>query len=360
MIQPRKTIKNIKPYIPGISVREIKIWNSLSEIVKLNSNENPFGVSKMVKEALEKSLDSVYLYPNGPSSDLKTAISTKYVVAPNQILIGNGSDELIMMVTSTFLNPGEKVLISENTFSEYEFASRIFDGEIVKIPTKEYGYDLENFLVQLDVNVKIIFLCNPNNPTGLYFTQGELQSFLEKVPATVLVVLDEAYGDYAIAKDFPRGVSLLDQYPNLVVLKTFSKLYGLAGLRVGFAIGNKDIISEIEKTKLPFNVNAFAQVAAKASLEDIDFVNKSIENNTRGICFLEKELSSMGVDYLPTQANFICFKTRKPAAGLCDALNKIGIIIRPLKSFGLEYWSRVTIGTDEQNKKFVAGLRTLI
>jgi histidinol-phosphate aminotransferase len=278
----------------------------------------------------------------------------------DQVMVGNGSDEVLLNIAAAFLNPGETVLCSENTFSEYEFSGRIFDGRIVKVPLRDFRYDLEGFRRRLKARPKLLFLCNPNNPTGNHFTHAELARLLAAVPLETLVVLDEAYCEYATAPDFPRSVELLASHPNLIVSRTFSKIFGMAGLRLGYGFAHPLVVRECQRVKTPFNVSLTAQAAALAALADGDFVARSLGNNNLGRVYLEDALDRLGLEFLPTQANFICFRTERPAVDVHEDLLKQGVIVRPLRSFGMDYWTRVTIGTPEQNERFVAALESAL
>ncbi len=360
MKSARQCIQVLKPYVPGRSIEEIQAAYNPAQITKLGSNENPLGSNPNVIEAITAILPKMYLYPDGSSRNLRNTLATFYQVPVNQILIGNGSDEVLMLIAAGFLNPGEKVLVSENTFSEYEFSGRVFDGEIIKIPLLDFRYDIATFKEKLSLKPKLVFLCNPNNPTGSYFTHAELEGLLQVTPAETLVIVDEAYGEYATATDFPRSLELLQKYPQLVISRTFSKIYALAALRLGYVIARPEIIQEMSRTKTPFNANLLAQVAGETAIQDRNFVQKSLETNRQGILFLETNFHALSLEFIPTQANFICFKTKRPALELCEDLARQGIIIRALKSFGLEYWSRVTVGTPEQNTRFVEALKKVI
>jgi histidinol-phosphate aminotransferase len=352
----RKSIQALKPYVPGKSIEEVRAKYNPKVITKLGSNENPLGTSPKVIAALGESLPKVSLYPDGSSRDLRGALAHRFGLEPDQIMVGNGSDEVLLLIAAAFLNPREKVLISENTFSEYEFASRVMDGDLVRIPLRDFRYDLAAFRKKLALKPKLVFLCNPNNPTGTYFTHADLEGLLRAAPRKTLVVVDEAYCEYADAPDFPRSLELLKTYPNLIVSRTFSKIFGMAGLRLGYAFAHPLIIRETARVKTPFNVNLLVQAAALAALGDGKFRARSIANNLEGRAFLERELAARGLNPLPTQANFICFRVPRPAVEVCEDMLKQGLIARALRSFGMDDWIRITIGTREQNGRFLEAL----
>jgi histidinol-phosphate aminotransferase len=324
----RPCIQTLKPYVPGRSIEEVQAQYGPKRIVKLGSNENPLGANPKVLKAVGKILPKVSLYPDGASRELRRALAETNSVAPEQVIVGNGSDEILLMIALAFVKPGEKVVVSENTFSEYEFSGRVVDAEIVKIPLKDMRYDLAAFAKELALKPKVLFLCNPNNPTGTYFTHAELEALLKKTPRNCIVVVDEAYGDYSTAKDFPRCIELMRRYPNLLVARTFSKLYGLAGLRLGYGLGDAGLLRETLRVKTPFNVNLLVQTAAMTALNDKAFVKRSLAVNVKGRAQIEVGLKNLGLPYLPTQANFICFKVPGQAIDLCEDLLERGMIIR--------------------------------
>jgi len=356
----RKSIQALKPYVPGKSIDEVRAKYHPPEITKLGSNENPLGGSAKVMEAVRAALPRMSLYPDGASRELRQALADAHALAPEQIMVGNGSDEVLLMIAAAFLNPGETVLVSENTFSEYEFSGRVMDGRIVKIPLKGMRYDLAGFRKRLRRKPKLVFLCNPNNPTGSYFTHAELEALLQAAPAKTLVVVDEAYGEYADAADFPRSLELLKTHPNLIISRTFSKIFGMAGLRLGYGFAHPLIIRECARVKTPFNVNLLVQAAALAALADADFRARSIANNLAGRTFLDAELKRRGLEPIATQANFICFRVPRPAVDVCEDMLRQGLIARALRSFGLDHWIRITIGTPDQNRRFLGVLDSVL
>lgn len=356
----RKSIQALKPYVPGKSIDEVRAKYNPVAVTKLGSNENPLGPSMKVMQAVRDAVPRLSLYPDGSSRKLREALAEAHGLEPDQVMVGNGSDEVLLLIAAAFLNPGEKVLVSENTFSEYEFAGRVMDGAIVKIPLKAMRYDLAAFRRKLSLKPKLVFLCNPNNPTGSYFTHAELTALLEAAPARTLVVVDEAYCEYADATDFPRSLELLKRFPNLIISRTFSKIYGLAGLRLGYAFAHPLLIKETARVKTPFNVNVLVQAGALAALHDKAFKAKSIANNLEGRAFLERELGKRGLSPIPTQANFICFKVPRRAVDVCEDMLKLGLIARALRSFGLDQWIRITIGTPDQNHRFLDALDAVL
>jgi len=346
----RKEVKNIKPYVPGKTPKD-------PGVIKLASNENPLGPSPKALELINKRLKSVNVYPDQTSIELREALAQKVGIDKDCLIVGNGSDEIMQLAGATFLTAKEDVLISENTFSTYEFVTRIFDGNAIFVPQKDYKYDLQAFAKAITDRTKLIWLCNPNNPTGTMFSKKELDEFLAKIPKTVIVIIDEAYSEYVESKDYPDSLEYVKAGLNVIVLRTFSKLYGLAGLRIGYGIAKSDIIKYLNLTKLPFNVNRAASAGALAALEDKDFIKKSLKMNSDGKKYLYSELDKMKLDYLKTEANFIFIDVKRNCDKVFMEMMRKGVIVRPLSSFGFGEAIRVTIGSEEQNKKFVETLK---
>jgi histidinol-phosphate aminotransferase len=356
----RASIQHLKPYVPGRSIEEVREKYGLKEIIKLGSNENPLGANPKVLKAMAKMLPKAHLYPDGSSRALRDALGDLYGVTRDMVMVGNGSDEILLNIALAFVNPGETVLVSEHTFSEYEFSGRVADGQIVKIAMKDLHYDLEGFRGALALKPKVVFLCNPNNPTGTWFTHDELARLLAKVSPESLVVVDEAYAEFADDPHFPRCLELLPHHPNLIISRTLSKLYGLAGLRLGYGIAHPHVVRECQRVKTPFNVNLAIQTGAVTALTDRAFVKRSLQVNQKGRKVLQAKLQALGLKTLPSQGNFICFEVPCPAVDLCEGMMQRGVIVRALRSFGLDTWCRVTVGTPDQNKKFLVALKATL
>ncbi|HZJ56993.1 MAG TPA: histidinol-phosphate transaminase [Clostridia bacterium] len=357
MVKQRNAINNLNPYIPGKPISEVQRELGLDRVIKLASNENPLGNSPAASKAVKDWAQNMAIYPDGNSADLKAALSEKLGVGPEQLLFGSGTDQILEIIAQTYINPGDNAIMGDPSFPRYETVVRVMDGEIIKIPlTGEHRLDLEGFLSKVDSRTKIIWLCNPNNPTGTMITAKEQRDFIERIPGDVLVVLDEAYYEYAFGNDYPDSIGLLDEFKNLLILRTFSKAYGLAGLRVGYAISNSDTIGYLNRVRGPFNTNAAAQTAAVAALGDKDFIDKSIANNVRGKEFLYSSFEGMGLDYIPTYANFLMVRVNLPSAHVFGELLKKGVIIRSGDIFGMDDWIRVTVGTEEENNLFIKAL----
>jgi histidinol-phosphate aminotransferase len=307
-------------------------------------------------ETLRECISRTHLYPDNACAGLREALAVKHGLAPENIVVGNGSDEIMMLAAAAYINPGDTAVTARETFSNYTFVTRLFDGEMNRAPLCKGFFDLD----ALDALVKhaapgprLVFLCNPNNPTGTYFGHSALENFLKKMPPETLVVSDEAYADFAEAPDFPDSLSLLPAYPNLLIMKTFSKLYGLAGLRIGYGIAHEDVAADLLKAKISFSANLPALAAAQAALEDREFVEKSLAVNREGKAWLCAEFDRLGLPYYPSQANFICIDTGRDSRDMERRIMELGVTIRPLASFGMPHSLRVTIGTREQNRLFI-------
>jgi histidinol-phosphate aminotransferase len=277
-------------------------------------------------------------------------------VSPDRIIVGNGSDEVLVMLAGTFFNPGDNVVTARHTFSQYAFAAALFDAEVRHGAMADGRFLLDQWHDLIDPKTRAVFICNPNNPTGRYVAHDELAAFIGRVPEDVLIVIDEAYQDYVDAPDFPRTDVLAAHHENLVVLHTFSKIYGMAGLRVGYGIANPAVIAGVQKVKQPFNVGLVAQEAATAALQDDAFVHRSREVNAAGKALLRRELTDRGFTVYPTQANFLCFHVGEDSVAAAERIADGGVTVRPLSSFGLDEWIRVSIGTAEQNALFLEAL----
>ena len=344
----RSAVTRLEPYIPG----ELK-----AGAVKLASNENPFGPSPLAIEAITRDAATVHLYPDQHANRLRQKLSSALGVPADQFIIGDGSDEIMAMITGTYLEPGDNVITATNTFSTYTYATLLFSGEMRTVPLADGRFDLPAIAAAIDGRTRVAFICNPNNPTGTYITEAELRHFLDQVPGTVVVVLDEAYVEFATATDFPDSLALLCEYPNLMVLRTFSKIYGLAGLRVGYGLGTASMIADLNRVKQPFNVGLLSQIAAAAALDDTAFVARSLANNHAGKESLYQALDELGLRYYRTQANFVCIETNRDAKALFRRISELGVTIRPLATFGLPTAIRVTIGTPEQLSLFIRCFR---
>lgn len=352
----RPSIADILPYPPGKPIEEVKRELGLEEVVKMASNENALGPSKKAIEAIKNTLNNINIYPDGNSYYLKQKIAQKLKVGTDEIFMGNGTDEVIRVITETFLNPDEEVIVAWPGFVIYSIATNVMAGALKRIPLKNYTHDLGAMSGAVTDKTKLIFIANPNNPTGTMVDKGEVESFMKEVREDIIVVFDEAYYEYA-NDNFPDTIKYSRQGRNVITLRTFSKIYGLAGLRVGYGISKKEIFEEMNRIRQPFNVNRLAQVAAIAALDDNEQVEKSIAMNEEGKNLLYKELDAMGIEYVPTAANFILINTGKDGKEVFDRLLKEGIIVRPMGGYDLPNFIRVTIGKQSDNKKFIESFK---
>lgn len=361
MVKHRKTVETLEPYRPGKPISEVKRELGLTDVIKLASNENPLGCSPKAVEAIIKWTQEASIYPDGNCTELKNALAKRFNLEPGQFLFGAGSDQILEIIAQTYINPGDTTITCWPSFSRYEAVTRIMDGKMIKVPlTQDYRFDLNGILNSISETTRIIWICNPNNPTGTIITAEEQKAFLEKVPKDVLVVLDEAYYEYARGENYPESIELLDRYHNVIILRTFSKAYGLAGLRIGYAISSKETIELLNRVRGPFNVNAAAQAAALASLDDQEFVQKSIQINQAGKQYLYQAFEEMGLEYIPTHTNFIMVNLEKNSLEVFKALLQKGVIIRSGDIFDMDNWVRVTIGTPEQNERFIQALKEVL
>jgi histidinol-phosphate aminotransferase len=349
----RPVVNDLKEYVPGKTPKE-------PGVIKLASNENPFGPSPKAVEAIAKESKNLQIYPDQKSILLREALAKKLEIGEDRIIAGNGSDEIMQLAAATFLKPGEEVVIPANTFSLYELFSRIFDGKPVMVPLKDQEQDLAAMVKAITPRTKMIFLCNPHNPTGSMISRKALHELLNKVPEHVLVIIDEAYMEFADPKVFPESISYVLEGKNVLVLRTFSKFYGLAGLRVGYGIARPELIRFMFRVKPPFNVSRLAQAGAVAALSDKKFLDKTLKNNLEVKKALYAGLDKLGLKYKKTESNFVLINLGKSADQLFVKMMRERIIIRPLTSFGLPEAIRISIGTKEQNERFISSLKNCL
>lgn len=357
----RSNLFKIEPYVPGKPMKEVQREYGLDEVIKLASNENPLGPSKKAQEAIVAALADIHRYPDGSAGELKAALCAMHGVTSSQILVGNGSDEVIKMISETFLHAGDEVVIPTPTFSQYWFGAQVMDGTTITVELGAgFEFDLDAVLAAVTERTRLVYLCTPNNPTGTYIKKAAMQSFLERVPAHVLVVLDEAYIEYAEAEDAASGIECLQGGYNVLCLRTFSKLYALAGLRLGYAVGPSEVIGAIERTREPFNANMLAQAAAVAAIADDEHREASRHVNRDGIAQLTEGLEQLGYPVIPTQANFLIFNTKTDDKAIFHALLHEGLIARSGTALGVPGYLRVSVGTEEENRKFLAAFERVV
>jgi len=353
-------IYKIKAYQPGKPIEEVKREFGLKNVIKLASNENPLGPSPKAVEAIRGYASKINFYPDGGSYYLKKALGEKLGVKEENIILGNGSDEVVSLITRIFLQKGDQAIMGDPSFLMYKIDAQLSQAKIASIPLKNFRLDLSEMSKAISSKTKLIFISNPNNPTGTIITEDEVEHFLKDVPPRILTVFDEAYYEYVEDTNYPQSIDLLDKNSNIIILRTFSKIYGLAGLRVGYGIGSPEVIDLLNKARPPFNVNSLAQVAALASLEDEDQVNQSKSLVREGKEFLYSNLRRLKVSFIPTQANFILIKIGKKAKDVEGELLKKGIIVRGMGAYNLPHYIRVTIGTKPQNEEFIKNLQIIL
>lgn len=354
-------IRAIAPYQGGKPIAQIAREYGLNEadIIKLASNENPLGMSPNAEVAIDAAMDNVARYPDGNGFELRTAVSQKYGVAQDQIVFGNGSNDILELSARAFLQVGDEALYSQHAFAVYPLVTQAVGATGVVVPAKGYGHDLDGFLTAITPKTRLIFIANPNNPTGTLIDKTTLASFLKQVPKNVLVILDEAYDEYLSSHDKSEAISWLSTYENLIISRTFSKAYGLAGLRVGFGLMHADVADILNRIRQPFNVNLLAQAAAVASLADDGFVARSYAANQAGMLQLTQGLEQLGLQYIDSYANFISFAVRN-AANVNEQLLRRGIIVRPIANYDMPDYLRVSIGLFSENKRFLEALALIV
>jgi histidinol-phosphate aminotransferase len=349
-------IRAIAPYQPGKPIAELERELGITGIVKLASNENPLGASPRAVAAMHEAIKTIAQYPDGNGFELKDALARRYGVAHASLVLGNGSNDLLELASRAFLAPGDVVIYSAHAFAVYALATQAVGARGVTVAAKEFGHDLEAMLkAAVQHKAKMVFIANPNNPTGTYLTAEALQNFLQALPANILVVLDEAYNEYLPVAQRYDSVGWLAKYPNLIISRTFSKAYGLAGLRVGYAIAHEQITDMMNRVRQPFNVNSIAQAAAVAALQDTEFVRETFELNQRGMRQITAGLGKLGLSYIPSYGNFISFRIGG-ATAMYRRLLELGVIVRPIANYDMADYLRVSIGLETENDKFLSAL----
>ena len=351
-------VRAIAPYLPGKPISELARELGLAEadIVKLASNENPLGPSPKALAAAQDALADMALYPDGAGFALKAALSARFGIDPKQIVLGNGSNDVLDMAARAFLAPGASSVFSQHAFAVYPLATQTVGATGIVVPAKDYGHDLAAMRAAIRDDTRVVWIANPNNPTGTFLPWAEIEAFLESVPRQVLVVLDEAYGEYLPTDDRCDTLAWLGRFPNLLISRTFSKAYGLAGLRVGYGVAHPDVIDLVNRVRHPFNVNAPALAAAAAALDDIEFLSRSYALNRAGMAQLLAGLADLKIETVPSKGNFLLAKVGD-AARIHAELLKRGVIVRPVANYGLPEFLRVSVGLAGQNARFLDALR---
>lgn len=355
------TLANLPVYQPGRPIEEVarELGLPVDTIIKLASNENPLGPSRLAAAAMRKALGQVNLYPDGNAFYLKEKLATKMGVAPGNLILGNGSNEIIEFLGHALISPGDEVVVSQYCFAVYPIVTALFGGKLTVVPAKAYGHDLPAMLAAITPRTRIVFVANPNNPTGTTVTAAELEQFVKAVPPHVVIALDEAYIEF-----LDKPIDLIGNVrdggqSNLLLMRTFSKIYGLAGIRLGYGIGNPDLIAQLEKIRQPFNINLVAQAGALAALDDTTHVEKTRRINSRGLKFYSRGFRRLGLEFVPSQANFILVRVGE-GQRVFDGLQKLGVIVRPMGGYQLPEWIRISVGTPKENQRCLTALANVL
>lgn len=352
-MKPKASIQGLGVYQPGKPLEEVKRELGIEEVIKLASNENPFGCSSRVWSSLAEVKDQFHLYPEGTAPVLREALAEHLEVDPRRLIVGNGSDEIVQMIARAYLEPGTESVMADYTFPRYETVTRIEGAIPIQIPLKEGTHDLKAMKEAISEQTRIVWICNPNNPTGTIINHEELERFLDELPDHVCVVIDEAYAEYVVDPSYPDSLSLLDYHPNIIITRTFSKIYGLAAFRIGYGISHPDLLKQLDRVREPFNVNRLAQQAATVAVSDQAFVLYCRNQNRLGMKKIMAKLDEWGCHYFPAHGNFILFDTGASADEVFQYLLRKGIIVRSGQALGYPTYIRVTVGTEEQNDRFL-------
>ncbi|HWR57461.1 MAG TPA: histidinol-phosphate transaminase [Thermodesulfovibrionales bacterium] len=353
MIRPPEYVSAINPYVPGKPVEELERELGITGSIKLASNENPIGPSPLAVAAIRDLAMGLNRYPDGGGYYLKNALSERLSVKPDDIILGNGSNELLDIAARTFMHPGDEAVMAQPSFVVYAMAVQSMGCRAIQVPLKDYTHDLTAMLKAVTGKTRMVFIANPNNPTGTINRREEFDSFIEKLPEGVLTVMDEAYYEYVSDPGYADSMKWFREGKDILILRTFSKIFGLAGLRIGYGIAGANVITEMNKLRPPFNTNSMAQVAALGALKDHSHVGKSIEVNNEGKKYLYRELERLKLRYVPTEANFV-YMPFEDSRGIYERLLKLGVIVRPMGPA-----LRVTIGLPEENRRFIEALETV-
>lgn len=352
-------LRDLMPYVPGKPASEIERDFGLDNVIKLASNENPLGPSPRATEAMQRALADLNRYPDGDGTDLRAELARRFGVTAKRILLGNGSNEILTLLGRVLLRPGDEAVMSEGAFIVYPLATQANGATRVAVPSVDFGHDLEAMAGAIGSNTRAVFLANPNNPTGTMFGRPAWEKFIARVPDDVVVVCDNAYAEYVLDPEYPDAITEPDRHPGLVALRTFSKIYGLAGLRVGYGVGPEWLVDLVDRVRDPFNVNHLAQAGALAALGDVEHVRACREMNREGMRFLTRVCRALGIGFVPSHGNFVLVEIGD-AANAFDALLRTGVIVRPVAGYGFPNHVRVSIGTPEENTAFAQALAALL
>jgi histidinol-phosphate aminotransferase len=361
MAESREFLKRISPYKPGRPIEEVaRILNLKGEIIKLASNENPLGPSPLAVQALQKGATESSLYPDDSCFYLKKKLAHKLGIEPENIFVGNGSVEILPLITLAYVDPEHSAVASQGAFIWFRIAAQIAAAELIETPMRDYRHDLEAMLKAIKKNTRLVYVANPNNPTGTIVTRAEVERFFKNIPEDILVVMDEAYFEYIDDPDYPQSFRYLREGRNILILRTFSKIYGLAGVRLGYGIARPEVIASLSKLRISFNVNRLSQLAGTAALDDDEHAQRSRVVNEAGKKYLYDAYKKLGLFYLPTHANFIFVDFGKDSQLIFEALQKKGIITRTIKEYGFPNALRITIGSEGQNRRLIKALQEIL
>lgn len=353
-------VRGLRPYEPGKPLTELEREYGIKQAIKLASNENPLGPGAKALAAIRAQLDELGRYPDGNGFALKAALARKHGIVPEQITLGNGSNEVLEFAARAFVLPENEVVYSQHAFAVYPLVTQAIGARAVVTPVRDWGHDLEAMAAAITARTRLVFVANPNNPTGTWITADALERFLERLPEHVIVVVDEAYYEYVSESQYPNTIPWVARFPNLVVTRTFSKVHGLAGLRVGYGVSSAQMADLLNRVREPFNVNSLALAAAEAALADEQHVADSLAMNSAGMRQLMQGLDGLGLTYIPSVANFITFDVGRPAAPVYEALLRKGVIVRPIANYGMPNHLRVTIGRPQENERFLEVLKKAV
>ena len=355
-----KGVQQLVPYVPGKPIDEVQRELGLSHIVKLASNESPLGTNSNVLQAITAALPDLTRYPDGSGFKLKAAIAKKMGVVSSQVTLGNGSNEILELVGRTFLSSELNVIFSQHAFAVYALVTQALGATAQVIPAVNYGHDLNAMLAAINEQTRLIFIANPNNPTGTWLTSDDLKNFLKALPSTVLCVLDEAYFEFTVNEQKIDSVSWLIEFPNLIITRTFSKAYGLAGLRIGYSLSSPEIADLLNRVRQPFNNNSLALIAAEAALADEEYLQQAIITNAQGMAELTAAFSVLGLSWIPSAGNFVSVDLQRNGLPVYQQLLQQGVIVRPIANYEMPNHLRISIGTSEENQFFISALKAVL
>lgn len=363
-------VQKLTPYSPGKPLDELEREYGITDAIKLASNENPLGPSPKAKAAIQQAMTELHRYPDGNGFELKQALADKLGVEQAQITLGNGSNDVLELIARTFVMPGEEVVFSAHAFAVYPIVTQAVNGVMKIAPATSsdhampYGHDLDAMLAAITDKTRVVFVANPNNPTGTWLKKDELYHFVKQVPERVIVVIDEAYFEYVEEAEYPNAMQWLAEFKNLVVTRTFSKIYGIPAVRIGYGVSHPELADLLNRVRQPFNVNMAAQAAAVAALQDDEYVAKSLQTNAAGMKQLEAACEELGLGFIPSVGNFMCIDvtstTGVDAGAVYEGLLREGVIVRPVANYQLPNYLRITIGTEQENQRFIAALKKVL